>query len=34
MFKLKKDRINFKKKLGKGASGAVYAYQKDPDDIK
>ncbi len=32
MFPLKKERIT--KKLGKGASGTVYAYQKDVDDEK
>ena len=34
MFKLKKERINFKQKLGSGASGTVYAYQKDTNDLK
>jgi len=34
MFKLKKERINFKKKIGSGNSGTVYPYQKDPNDLK
>jgi len=34
MFKLKKERINFKKKIGSGASGTVYPYQKDSNDLK
>ena len=34
MFKLKKERINFNKKLGSGNSGAVYPYQKDIADLK
>jgi len=34
MFKLKKERINFKKKIGSGNSGTVYPYQKDSNDLK
>jgi len=33
MFKLKKERIN-QKKIDSGASGTVFPYQKDADDLK
>jgi len=34
MFKLQKERINLKEKLGKGNSGTVFPYQKDASDLK
>ncbi len=34
MFRFQSDRLKIKQKLGSGRSGAVFPYQKDPQDLK